>query len=85
MKKLIIILIGLFNILFIYGQVESRVFPNKDALGKIPKGRNVKACSSGGYSSSQIDNSYFPSTFPRCFGKGAQIVNTPLSIYMAKF
>jgi len=40
MKKLIIILIGLFNIWFIYGQIESRVFPNKDALkpgvGSLP-------------------------------------------------
>jgi len=41
MKKLIIILIGFFNIMFIYGQVESRVFPNKDALSKISKAKGI--------------------------------------------
>ena len=41
MKKSIIIQITLFNVLFVYGQVESRLFPNNDALSKISKVKNI--------------------------------------------
>jgi len=41
MKKAIIILISLFNILFVYGQVESRLFPNHNALDKISMAKNI--------------------------------------------
>jgi len=45
MKKAIIILTGLFNILFIYGQVESRLFPNHDAFSKISKAKSIHTSS----------------------------------------
>jgi hypothetical protein len=45
MKKTIIILIGLLNILFTYGQIESRLYPNRDALSKISKVKDRKISS----------------------------------------
>jgi len=45
MKKSIIILIGLFNILFVFGQVESRLFPNNDALSKISIAKDISRSS----------------------------------------
>jgi hypothetical protein len=35
MRKLVIVSVCLFNILFAYGQVESRLFPNNDALSSM--------------------------------------------------
>jgi len=45
MKKSIIILIGVFNILFAYGQVESRWLPNRDALSRISKVKDINGSS----------------------------------------